>query len=718
MTSPTFGSAPKALKHFVVIRLGLGVYNEAWYDDRLALFEAITCASLRAQTDQAFIALVVVDQQIPRRALCRLRDIVANAPNLHIVELDLTNLRQVRHGSWDFVWDHCQDYIIEQNLLSDPFEYVITSILDDDDAWHRGTVEMVHNQMAPELPRLVAEEKRSLTNYRHTRGQVLTFPRGLKWFVHSDVVQPFHYEFLGISVFVLTRFSSGISALSSRHPAWPAMAQIAVFDVKRLEHDQPMWVYLRHDQAETPWQDPIAKPPLQATDRGIAGPPGDPVSLQTLRAEFGIDFAKTETWRAGRAAPPTEHAGFPAREQLDCFFRIAALNRQIAALDRKQQRNGVNDKDEMLLLKQQRAKLELVKQLRRQGSELFAKRHQNLSEISEETFPRAAAGGTLAWPPAKDDPADTLTTTKFALLSYSTTNLGDEIQSIAAQQFLPQTDLLIDRDTWSTNDRGFRGAFKIILNGWFSNNPENWPPPDFLSPCLISMHITRERPKPALSSPASEVLVEGESLEYLKRHQPVGCRDSWTLDLLGKHGVECYFSGCVTLTLGAPDQGNRRDYICAVDLPDDLYPVLAERARRPILRLSHRDTRGGTFEQRCATASRLLNLYAHAKYVVTTRLHCALPCLSFEIPVLLIRAQSDQYRFSGLIDFTRNCSVESFRNNTVEFDFEKPAPNSGAYYAIRQALIARLESFTGLPHRPYRPVPPPEIGAFPEVPEA
>ena len=88
---------------------------------------------------RAFIALIVVDQQIPKPALSRLRDIIANAPNLHIVELDLTNLQQVRHGSWDFVWDHCQDYIIEQNLLSDPFEYIITSILDDDDAWHRGT---------------------------------------------------------------------------------------------------------------------------------------------------------------------------------------------------------------------------------------------------------------------------------------------------------------------------------------------------------------------------------------------------------------------------------------------------------------------------------------------------------------------------------------------------------------------------------------------------
>ena len=115
-------------------------------------------------------------------------------------------------------------------------------------------MELIQNEMAPELPRLVAEESKSSASYRHTRGQVLTFPRGLKWFVHTDVVQPFHYEFLGISVFVMARFSSGVSAMSSRHPAWPAMAQVTVFDVKRLEHDHPMWVYVRHDQAGTLWQ--------------------------------------------------------------------------------------------------------------------------------------------------------------------------------------------------------------------------------------------------------------------------------------------------------------------------------------------------------------------------------------------------------------------------------------------------------------------------------
>ncbi len=361
------------LKHFVVIRLGLGIYHLPWYDSRLALFEAVTYPSLRAQTDQAFTTLLVVDRQIPAAALSRLGDIVADAANVHIVSIDLANLRQVRHGSWDFVWDYCQDYLTEQHVVTDPFEYVVTSILDDDDAWHHQTVELVRQRLAPELPRLVADESKSLTNYRHTRGQVLTFPHGLKWFAHTDVVQPFEYEFLGISVFVLARFSSGISALSSRHPAWPQMAHVTVFDVIRAESERPMWVYVRHDQAETMWQDPTAANGQQTKDRGIAGAAGDPLCAQALRTDFGIDFSKVQTWRSRSGnTRPVRHPGFAAREQLDCFFRITALNRQIAALERKQQRNGMTNKDETLLLTQQRARLELINRLRQQGHDLYS----------------------------------------------------------------------------------------------------------------------------------------------------------------------------------------------------------------------------------------------------------------------------------------------------------------------------------------------------------
>ena len=79
---------------------------------------------------------------------------------------------------------------------------------------------------------------------------------------------------------------------------------------------------------------------------------------------------------------------------------------------------------------------------------------------------------------------------RFALLSYATNNLGDEIQSVAARQFLPSVDLLVERDSWTPSSPNPVGPYKLIMNGWFTHSPEKWPPPGFLQPLLTSMHMT------------------------------------------------------------------------------------------------------------------------------------------------------------------------------------------------------------------------------------
>lgn len=350
------------LRHFVVTRFGIGVHNENWYRAALDLFEAITYPSLCAQTRQDFTWLVVVDKRIPEPALQRLRQIGGRGRDFHIVPLDLTTIRHVRHGCFDHVWHRCQDYIIEQRLLTDPSEYLITSSIDGDDAWRRDMVELVYGHLRPELARLVADERSRSAVVRHTCGQVLTFPHGLQWFAQTDVVQPLDYEFIGMSVFVLARFSSGISVLSSRHSAWSAMAHALMFDQKKLHLDHPMWAYVRHDRTQVAWQIDTAA--------------SDPSCNKTLHADFGVDFAKVEKWRANDAvrraqALPDRHAGLSSAEQQDCCFRIAALNCQIAALERKQQHDVLDNEGALLLLKQREARLQLLETLQRQGQQLF-----------------------------------------------------------------------------------------------------------------------------------------------------------------------------------------------------------------------------------------------------------------------------------------------------------------------------------------------------------
>jgi Putative rhamnosyl transferase len=336
-----------ALKHFVVTRLGLGVHHQPWYDSTLTLFEAITVPSMRAQSGQQFIWLIVIDRQIPQAPLRRLTRIVAGIPNLHIVPLDLTGMAHVRHGSFDHVWDCCQEYILAHRLLTDPMEYVITSLVDADDALHRDALSLARAHLDPEVKRLRCAERDRSAVVRHTGGVVLTFPRGLRWFAEADIVQPLEYEFLGMGIFVLARFSSGRSVLSSRHSAWPAMAEVLAFDVIKAQSERPMWVYVRHDRSQVDWE--------------VEAAATDPASADILRADFTIDFDALAQWRGDPALrrPDTRrdrHSGLSGREQHDCCFRLGALNRQIAALERKRRQSGTDDEDELLLLRQQPGK--------------------------------------------------------------------------------------------------------------------------------------------------------------------------------------------------------------------------------------------------------------------------------------------------------------------------------------------------------------------------
>jgi hypothetical protein len=352
------------VEHFVVTRFGIGVHNESWYDAALGLFESVTCPSMRAQTSQEFTWLIVVDRHIPELALSRLRCIIGGPGNIHVVPLDLTNIDHVRHGCFDHVWRRCQDYIIECRLLTDPFHYVLTSTIDGDDAWHRDMVKLAHQHSAPEVARLAADESTRSAVLRHTCGQVLTFSRGLEWFAQPDDVRPIEQAFIGMSIFVLARFSSGISVLSSRHLGWPAMAHALMFEIKLAMPDHPMWIYVRHDRTQTDWKLDVAET--------------DAACTAALHSDFGIDFAKVQAWRAKSASTrsdasptPTLHRGLSSREQHDCYFRIAALNRQIAVLSKRQQQSGLDHDAELLLLRQREARLRLLQRLQQQADQLF-----------------------------------------------------------------------------------------------------------------------------------------------------------------------------------------------------------------------------------------------------------------------------------------------------------------------------------------------------------
>ena len=127
---------------------------------------------------------------------------------------------------------------------------------------------------------------------------------------------------------------------------------------------------------------------------------------------------------------------------------------------------------------------------------------------------------------------------KYASLAWTANNIGEEIQIIAAQQFLPRVDAYMNKERLNTYK--FNEDYKIILNGWWLRHPKRFYTNDNIHPLLISIHI---------NPIASKNFFTKKTIEYLIKNGPVGCRDSFTLDLMKKNNIPAYFSGCLTLTL-------------------------------------------------------------------------------------------------------------------------------------------------------------------------
>lgn len=280
----------------------------------------------------------------------------------------------------------------------------------------------------------------------------------------------------------------------------------------------------------------------------------------------------------------------------------------------------------------------------------------NQSKLSEKTLvsrllsdlpePKLPSVGEYAAPNPTLQP--------LASLRVSTKNLGDHIQIIASKRLLERNttvapSILIDRDNEiasvpflpADSDR-----WSIILNGWFKTNCAEWPPSQLLNPIFIGFHIRLFQCPELLSETA---------LDYYRQHSPIGCRDRYTLDLLQARGIECFYSGCLSLSFP------RRPF--APQPPQEVFVVSRNKQILSILPpeldnatfISHY-VESRDFSQNMQTANNLLDIYrTRARLIVTTLLHCALPAMAMGIPVVMFYPKnneaghvSDRERFSSL----------------------------------------------------------------------
>lgn len=318
---------------------------------------------------------------------------------------------------------------------------------------------------------------------------------------------------------------------------------------------------------------------------------------------------------------------------------------------------------------------------------------------------------------------------KKGLLIYKAStaykNIGDYIQSIAAEQYTGKDVVLIERE----HLHEYSGEpVKLIMNGWYMHIPENWPPSRDIIPLLTSIHITPN---------IGDRMLTEKGIEFFKHHGPVGCRDKDTQKLLESKGIPTYFSNCLTLTLGKTFKHNSQSkkvrivdpYFEISKKPTDLisyffisishkrvikkiavklykdasikslmkasafYRAYSKIFKDEILEnaeyLTHRilETELPDEEAKFEYSRKLLNKYADACLVITSRIHAALPSLAIGTPVIFVTSDyfttepTKSGRFNGVLELFHVLTYADFKLQPA-FDF-KPNEKIGLNHTIR-----------------------------------
>lgn len=283
---------------------------------------------------------------------------------------------------------------------------------------------------------------------------------------------------------------------------------------------------------------------------------------------------------------------------------------------------------------------------------------------------------------------------KYGIMYYKETdNIGDDIQTYAATRFLPHIDYYIDREKLNSFVPYEKEKVSVIMNGWFLHNKAAWPPSPYINPLMHSMHFTSLN-----NIDVGELYLQGKGGEYLKKYQPIGCRDEETEKRLRNNGIDTYFSGCMTLTIEKQKNIEKKSYICAVDLDEKSLEILKKNTDREIKEITHSinptNIAKKTFEERMNNVKELLRTYQAAHVVFTNRLHVALPCLAIGTPVVLIHKENfEKDRLGTYLKYLTSYTDVEFEKENIKEIIEKPINTSEKIKDIREKLINKCQKF-------------------------
>lgn len=212
-------------QHILATRLGIGIYDQAWFDYRLALFQAITIPSMTHQTSQDFTWLIVTDTNMPTQARDTVNKATAHLTNTHILDVEFKTDFRPTIATW-----------ATQHANTD---HILTSRLDDDDALHTHAFERIHT-----------EAEHFLTTSPHPYA-VFSLNIGTMWIPANRRGYTRYHDShsLGLSLMEPTDNITTVHSKPHReikHQLTPRGAHI-----RGIDGDQRWWLYAAHTMADS-----------------------------------------------------------------------------------------------------------------------------------------------------------------------------------------------------------------------------------------------------------------------------------------------------------------------------------------------------------------------------------------------------------------------------------------------------------------------------------
>ena len=271
---------------------------------------------------------------------------------------------------------------------------------------------------------------------------------------------------------------------------------------------------------------------------------------------------------------------------------------------------------------------------------------------------------------------------KFANYRFnarSVNNLGDNMQLITIDFIYERMGISKEEIVYIDKNEisNYKGEYVILpvtmplvdyveggISGRFS---------PYIIPVFLGLTIASDRLLP-------------EEIDYYRQFEPVGCRDERTMNTLRKYGIRTYLHGCITATLPLRvTEGKKFNKVFLVDVDPEVLPYIPDVLKKDSEQLTHH-------HEGIDNPKELMRKYYdryknEGKLVITSLLHCSVPCMAAGIPVILIKKQIS-YRFGWLEKLLKLYDRDDLRN----IDWYPDAVNyEGHKERVLQITINRLQ---------------------------